>query len=531
MGDRSTFKVLVAEKISPDGVDKLKELFHVDAFDKISHEELLDRIGQYDAIVVRSGTKVDEEVIEKAERLKIIGRAGIGIDNIDVEAATRKGVMVANVPDSNIISAAEHTMAMLMSLARNIPAASVSLADGEWNRSAYQGVELFGKTLGIIGLGRIGALVAQRASAFGMNLVGYDPFISASKAKHLGVELKTTMEEVIEMADFLTLHVPRNEETYHLIGKDQFILAKDSVRIVNVSRGGVVDEEALAEAIENGEVAGAAIDVFECEPPKESRLCRMTEVVVTPHLGASTSEAQYKAGVAIAEQVISALTGKFVGGAVNIAMPHKEVVEALQPYMPLCEKLGKLVTHLVHGAISEIEFEVLGEISEYDTSLLTVALLKGFLESVSTEAVTYVNAPILAMERGITLTESKSRQSRDYVNLISVTAHDDRGDITAGVILVGKGQELFVNVLDFNIEIAPSKYLAFVCYEDRPGMIGKIGSILGENDINIVSLQVGRRQIEGNAAMGMALDRPICQELLARLKEEPGIAEVSFIFL
>ncbi|MBU4385410.1 MAG: phosphoglycerate dehydrogenase [Actinobacteria bacterium] len=531
MGDTSSYKVLVAEKISPEGIEKLKERFEVDAYKKMSHEDLLECVGRYDALIVRSGTSVDSEVIDKAENLKIIGRAGIGVDNIDVEAATRKGVMVANVPESNIISAAEHTMAMLMAVARNIPAANISLSGGEWNRSAYQGVELYGKTLGIIGLGRIGALVAERALGFGMKLAGYDPFISVQKAKHIGVELKGSIEEVIQVADFITLHVPRNEDTYHLIGKDQMVMAKDSVRIVNVSRGGVVDEEALAEAIETGEVAGAAIDVFECEPPGDSRLCKMPGVVVTPHLGASTTEAQYKAGVAIAEQVIAALDGQFVGGAVNIAMPHKEVVEALQPYLPLCEKLGKLITHLVRGVISEMEFETLGSISEFDTSLLTVAFLKGLLENVSTESVTYVNAPIMAMERGITLKESKSRQSRDYLDLITVSAHDDRGKVTAGATMVGKDQEMFVNVFDFSIDIAPSKYLVFVEYEDRPGMIGKIGGILGENSINIVSLQVGRRQIDGNAAMGMTLDRPITPDIKDRIKAEAGIVEVTFIFL
>lgn len=531
MGDTPPYKVLVAEKISLEGIEKLKERFEVDAYAKMSREDLLDCIGRYDALVVRSGTMVDSEVIEKAENLKIIGRAGIGIDNIDVEAATRKGVMVANVPESNIISAAEHTMAMLMAVARNIPEANISLSGGEWNRSAYQGVELYGKTLGIIGLGRIGALVAERALGFGMKLAGYDPFISAQKAKHLGVELKGSLDEVIQVADFITLHVPRNEETYHLIGKEQLAMAKDSVRIVNVSRGGVVDEEALADAMDSGVVAGAAIDVFEHEPPVDSRLCKMPGVVVTPHLGASTTEAQYKAGVAIAEQVIAALEGEFVGGAVNIAMPHKEVVEALKPYLPLCEKLGKLITHLVHGVIDEIEFETLGSISEYDTSLLTVALLKGFLENVSTESVTYVNAPMLAMERGITLRESKSRQSRDYLNLINVSARDDRGRVTAGATLVGKDQEMLVNVLDFSIDIAPSKHLAFIRYEDRPGMIGRIGSILGENNINIASLRVGRRKIDGDAAMGITLDRPITPGIKDQLNSEDGIVDVIFIFL
>lgn len=529
-GDGKKFKVLVAEKISPDGVDRLRDEFDVDAFDLIPHEELVAKIGDYDALIVRSGTNVDAEVIERADRLKIIGRAGIGVDNIDLKAATKKGIMVANVPESNVISAAEHTIAVLMAMARNIPAAHASMAAGEWRRSKYQGVELYGKTLGVIGLGRIGSLVAERASAFGMRLIGYDPFISNTKAQHLGVDVKP-LEEVLSESDFITLHVPKTKETYHLIGADQLALMKKGARIINVSRGGVVDEDALADAISSGHIAGAALDVFECEPPSESPLCRMEGVVVTPHLGASTSEAQYKAGVAIADQVIAGLKGGVVSGAVNIAMPHKEVVEALRPYLPLCEKLGKMLTHLVHGAINEIELEFFGQISEQDTSLLVVAFLKGLFETISTDTVTYVNAPILAQERGITVKEAKSLQSRDYVNLIMATARDGEPKVGAGATIVGKTQELFVHVTDFDIEIAPSAFIAIVTYEDRPGMIGKIGTILGAHEINIESLQVGRKQVDGDAAMGLTLDRAIATDILKEITAEPGIKEAVFIVL
>jgi D-3-phosphoglycerate dehydrogenase len=532
MGDRSRLKVLVAEKISPEGVDKLREQFDVDAFDSMPRDEFLSSLGSYDGLIVRSGTKVDAEAIENADNLKIIGRAGIGVDNIDVEAASKKGIMVANVPESNVISAAEHTLAMLMATARNIPAACASLSQGEWKRSAYQGVELYGKTLGIIGVGRIGALVAERASSFGMKLVGYDPYISTQKAKTLGIDMKPTADEVLAESDFITLHVPRNKDTYHMIGAKQFDIIKKGARVINVSRGGVIDEQALAQAIRDGKVAGAAIDVFEHEPPEEGNpLCSMPEVVVTPHLGASTSEAQYKAGVAIADQVIAALTGGFVSGAVNIAMPHREVVETLRPYMPLCEKLGRLFVNLTRGAISEIEFEILGDISEYDTSLLTVAFLKGFFESISMDSVTYVNAPIIAMERGITVKESKSRRSRDFVNLIQVTASEDDSTVTAGATLIGVNQETFVNVLDFDIDIAPSKYMAFVTYEDRPGMIGKVGTVLGDSRINISGLQVGRRAIDGIAGMGLNLDAPLPEEVISTLESQDGIVSAQFLVL
>lgn len=525
------YRVLVSEKISSEGVDKLRERFEVDYFEKMSRDELLDRIGAYDGLVVRSGTKVDAEVIEKADNLKVIGRAGIGVDNIDLEAATKKGILVANVPESNIISAAEHTLAMMMAAARNIPAANASLARGEWKRGDFQGVELYGKTLGIVGIGRIGALVAERAGAFGMTLIGYDPFISAQKAKQLGVEMKPNIDELLKEADFVTLHVPRTNDTFHMVGPEQLAMMKPGGRVINVSRGGVLDEDALAEAIKEGKVAGAALDVFEREPPGDSELCSMREVVVTPHLGASTSEAQYKAGVAIADQVIAGLTGGFVSGAVNIAMPQKEVVETLRPYMPLCEKLGKLFMNLTHGAIGDIEFEIVGGISEYDTSLLTVAFLKGFFEDISMDTVSYVNAPILAMERGIEVKESKSRQSRDYVNLIMVTAMVDGSTVRAGATLVDMNQEVFVNVLDFDIEIAPSKYMAFIRYENRPGMIGKVGTVLGNNEINISGLQVGRKSVGGDAGMGLNLDSPLGQEIISELAGQDGIRETRFIIL
>ena len=532
MGEGSPIRVLVAERISLEGLARLKEHFQVDAYDAMSREELLEKLEGYDGLVVRSGTTVDAEAISRAERLKVIGRAGIGVDNIDVEAATMRGIMVANVPESNIISAAEHTMAMLMATARNIPAANASMEKGEWKRSVYQGVELYGKTLGIIGVGRIGALVAERAGAFGMNLIGFDPYISTQRANSIGIEMKPSMEELLGEADFVTLHVPRTKDTLHLVSDRQFEFVKRGVRFVNVSRGGVIDEHALAKAISEGKVAGAAIDVFECEPPEEGNpMCSMPEVIVTPHLGASTQEAQYKAGVAIADQVVAALTGGFVSGAVNIAMPQREVVETLRPYMPLCEKLGRLFVNLIKGTVSEIEFEVLGEISEYETSLLTVAFLKGFFENISMDAVTYVNAPIIAAERGITVKEARSNRSLDYVNLIRVTAGGGDSKVTAGATLVGVNQEMFVNVRAFEIVIAPSEYMAFVTYQDRPGMIGEVGMVLGERDINISGLQVGRRSIGGMAGMGLNLDAPLSEEVLQELRSRDGIESAEFLVL
>lgn len=529
MANKYDFKVLVAEKLCEEGVGKLGDLFDTDCLVNLSREELLGRIGEYDALVVRSGTQVDSEVIARGERLKVIGRAGIGVDNIDLNAATKRGVLVANVPESNIVSAAEHTMAMLMSLTRRIPAANASLKGGSWDRGSFQGVELNGKTLGIIGIGRIGALVAERAASFGMKLIGYDPFVTPERAAQLGITMFETVEDVVGKADFVTLHVPRTKDTIKLLSTPQFDKAKKGLRIVNVSRGGIVDEEALAQAIIDGKVAGAAIDVFENEPPVGCPLLALDEVVVTPHLGASTSEAQYKAGVAIADQVIAGLTGGFVSGAVNISMPHKEVVETLRPYMPLCEKLGTFFANLMTTPISEINIEIFGEISEYDTSLLTVAFLKGLLDYISMDPVTYVNAPILAKERGIEITESKSRQSRDYINLVMVTVSDGTNGISAGATIIGKSQEIFVRIFDYDIDVVPSSNMAFVTFEDRPGMIGQIGTVVGKHNINIAGLQVGKTPIDGKAAMALNLDSPLLPEIVEELIAEPGIISARYI--
>lgn len=521
-------RVLVAEKIAPEGIEMLSRQFEAEVHDKISREELLEKISDFDALIVRSGTKVDREVLEKANRLKVIGRAGIGIDNIDVEFATKRGILVANVPESNTISAAEHTMALLLACARNIPAACASLERGEWKRSDYQGVELYGKTLGIIGLGRIGALVAERAKAFGMKVIAHDPFVSEQRGKQMGVELIRDLDELLRRSDFITLHVPQTQETYHMIGEKQFEVMKDNAIIINASRGGVIEEKALADAIRRGKIKGAAIDVFESEPPNKSELLSIPQVIETPHLGASTAEAQYKAGIAIAEQIIAGLTGDFVSGVVNVSMPQKEVVEVLKPFLPLVEKLGRLLNQLIQSTVSEVQIEVVGEISKYDTSLLTAVLLKGFLEGISTEPVSYINARIIATERGIEVKEAKTSQSRDYLNLIVATASNKGKKMSAGATLVERNQELFVDVLDFQITIPPSKYMGFVTYEDKPGMIGRVGTILGEYGVNIASLEVGRKRMRGLAAMGLSLDNPVEPEVIERLKGEKGIKEVAF---
>jgi len=525
-------RVLVKEKISDRGIDILQRDFDVEYAPGMSQEELLQNIGPYHALIIRSATQVRREIIEAADNLRVIGRAGVGVDNVDMDAATKRGIMVINAPQSNIISAAEHTMALLLGLCRDIPLAADSLRQGRWERSRFQGVELYNKVLGIIGLGRVGTLVAARCMGFGMKVIAYDPYISAELAGRQGIEMVKTLDEVLERADFITIHLPKSTETLHLIGKKQFAKMKDGVRIINVARGGLIDEPALCDALKAGKVAGAALDVFEKEPEPDPELLELPNVLATPHLGASTREAQDRAGVMIAEQVAAALKGEFVTNVVNLQIPVHEVDETVKPFIGLAEKLGKLFTHLVEGHVDEIEIEYLGPLAEHETGILTVAVLKGFFELVVFEPVTYVNAPIFAKERGIAVKESKSAQSHDYVNLISVRGTQEAGSVAVGGTLVGlNNTERFVHVYQYDIDLGPSQYMAFFRYDDVPGMIGKIGTILGAENINIAHMQVGRQKLGGEAVMGLNVDQPISEEILEKIRTEAGVADAKFIVL
>ncbi len=503
-------KVLVKEKIAEAGVQALKGAgFDVDVRPDMEADELLQKIGDYDGLIVRGATKVTADVIAAGKNLKIIGRAGIGVDNIDVEAATKQGVVVANAPASNIISVAEHAIALMLSLCRYVPAADASMKAGMWEKSKFEGTEVDGKTLGVVGLGRIGTLVAGRARGLGMRVLGYDPYVSSERFAHLGVEPAESLEALLKEADVITIHLPRTKETAGLIGKKQLAICKDGVRIVNTARGAAIDEAALVEALKSGKVAGAGLDVYGEEPYK-GPLTGMDSVVLTPHIAASTQEAQDKAGTQIADQVVAGLKGDFVSNAINIPVVSPESLDALKPFMPLAEVLGKFFTHLSEGQLEGLEVEFAGQISEYDTKLLTVGVLKGMLESVSDEPVNYVNALSLAAERGTDVRESKTATSRDYVNLLTVTSTDKEGKVSAGATLVGpKNQQRLVSIYDFDIDMVPSQYMAFFRYEDRPGMIGKVGTILGDNGINIGNMQVGRKVVGGEALMGINLDSVI----------------------
>jgi D-3-phosphoglycerate dehydrogenase len=531
-------RILIAEPLAEAGVELLRAHHEVDARAATTREELLAAVTGVDALVVRSATRVDAEVLEAGRNLKVVGRAGIGLDNVDVAAATRLGVMVVNAPQSNVISAAEHTVALILAQARNIPQAHVALREGRWERGRFQGAELYGKTLGIIGLGRVGALVAQRLNSFGMRLLAYDPYVSRDRAAQMGVEL-AGLADVLAQADVVTVHLPKTPDTTGLIGETELAAMKPGARLVNTARGGIVDEAALAKAVGDGQLAGAALDVFAEEPTTQSPLFGLEGVVVTPHLGASTTEAQDKAGIAIAEQVLLALAGQFVPNAVNVdAGP---VPDAVRPFLPLVEKLGRLYTALAGGGPGgrasalgggRLHLEYVGALAEQDTRVLTLAALKGMFSPVVHEPVTFVNAPLLAAERGIEVTETRTRQSRDWVNLVTLSGEGSRGQVgVAGTTVGPRDAERLVAINGIPIDMAPADHMAFLFYEDRPGVIGRVGTILGESGVNIARMQVGRRKQGGEALMALTVDAGIPAGVLERVEAEIGAHDSTFIHL
>ena len=515
--------VLVTEPLAEAGLTILRRAHRVDVRPELAEGGLADAIVPYHALVVRSQTKVTADVLERAESLKVVARAGIGLDNVDVEAATRLGIMVVNAPQSNIVSAAEHTMALLLAQARNIPQAHGALKAGRWERARFQGVELNGKTLGLIGLGRVGTMVAARAGAFGMRVLAFDPYVSRERARSIGVELMPNLEALLVQADFLTIHLPRTPETEGMIGRRELELLKEGARIVNTARGGVLDEAALVEAIRDRRVAGAALDVFSVEPaPRSHPLLAFENVVVTPHLGASTREAQDKAGAAIAEMVDLALRGEFVPHAVNVTAGG-EVADQVRSFLPLAQKLGAIVTGLADAPIRTLEAEYLGGLAEHDTRVLTLAALRGALARAVHEPVSLVNAPVIARERGIRVLETRSTSSQDYVNLMALRLDTEDGEVAVAGTLVGKrGGERIVQVYDFDVDMAPARHMAFFLYEDRPGVIGTVGTILGDAGINIAGMEVGRKRAGGRALMGLTVDTPIPPDVLRELERVVG---------
>jgi D-3-phosphoglycerate dehydrogenase len=510
-------KVLVRESIAEAGVDLLRERFEVDVDLDSPLEDIVDR---YDAIVVRSATKITADVIERATNLKVIGRAGVGVDNVDVEAATRRGIVVANAPESTVVSAAEHTIGLLVALARNIPQAHAALKQGRWERKTYGGIELAGKTLGVLGFGRIGQQVARRALGLGMRVVAYDPYVAAERFRELGAERVETPEGVYDAAEFVTLHLPLTDETRKSINVDAFARMRDGVRIVNAARGQLVDEDALLDALRSGKVAGAALDVFSSEP-YSGPLLELDNVVVTPHLAASTDEAQDRAGVIVAEQVAAALEGGLVTNAVNIPAIGAEDIEVLGPYVPLAAKLGRLALELAAGHADEITITAYGGIADYDTRLLTVAALNGAFQGRADRPVNYVNAPLIARERGIEVREERSQSARDYTNLlrVEVESGDERMRV-AGTTIGSENRPWLVSALGFDIELELAPLLVLFRYDDVPGVIGRVGTLFGDAGVNIANMTVSRSRRGGKALMVLSVDTRPPAELVERIRAE-----------
>ncbi len=514
-------RVLIADPLEEIGVQILRSEAEVDVLPELTQEGLVQIIGDYDGLIVRSGTRVTRQVIEKGQTLKVIARAGIGVDNIDVEAATEKGIFVVNAPSAVTTATAEHTFALLLALMRKIPSATSAVRAGKWERSGFVGHQLRGKTIGIIGLGRIGSAVAQYARAFGMKVLANDPFITADRARQLGIELRDK-DSLLRESDVVTLHPPLTKETYHLLEAHALSLMKEGAFLINTSRGGIVDEEALYQALISGKLAGAGLDVLESEPPLpgsvSERLTKLDNVIVTPHLGASAKEAQEEAALEVAQQVLAVLRGDFPTSAVNLPPIPRDRLEALQPFMDLSSRMGRLLSQWCAGQFQVVELIYQGQIAEETPDPLTRAFLKGFMETRLPETVNFVNAPALARQRGIRVVEEKSSHPTDYISLIRATVQTDREVRTVGgTVFQGVGPRI-VQVDGYRVDVAPEGFAILVEHIDRPGIIGRVGTLLGNNQINIAFMEVGRQQMGGRAVMVIVVDNPVPPEVLDQLK-------------
>lgn len=520
----TNIRILVADPIAEEGVARLREVGEVDVITKQTPEQLKENLPKYDALVVRSETKVTADILAHAgDRLKVIGRAGVGVDNIDLPAATGKGILVVNSPEGNTLAAAEHTMAMMMSIARNVPDAVASMRAGEWKRGKFVGVQLYGKTLGVVGLGKIGRAVAARSKAFEMNILGYDPYLSEEAAEKLGVTL-CDLETIFRQSDFLTFHIPLTAQTRHMAGPDQLAMMKPTARIINVARGGIIDEAALRAAVDEGRIAGAAIDVFEKEPvPADSPLLGCPNILTTPHLGASTEEAQVAVVMDVADQIADIMAGKPARAAVNMPAIDPAVYATLKPYLILAEKIGRLHSQLRASRVEAVEITYSGDIAEMDVRPVTRAVLKGLLEPVMTESVNFVNAPLLAEQRGIKVVESKVEAPADYTDLITVTVTSDTGSHAIAGTKFGSKDIRIVNIEGFRVDVEPTGLALMARHHDQPGMIGTVGTLLGNNGVNIAGMQVGRHEKRGLALMILTVDDEIPEPLLAELLKVPGM--------
>ncbi|HRW81882.1 MAG TPA: phosphoglycerate dehydrogenase [Methanothrix sp.] len=522
-------KVLVSDPLSEEGVRKLETEAEVDVITNLSPEELIEKIKDYDALAIRSGTKVTAEVIAAADKLKVVGRAGVGVDNIDIDAATKKGIIVVNTPGGNTISAAEHTIAMMLSLARNIPQANNSIKAGEWNRKKYTGVEVYNKTLGIVGLGRIGAEIATRMKSFGMHILAYDPFVTEEKAADLGIKL-APLDEIFRESDFITVHTPLTKETRNLIDEDQFNIMKPGVRLINCARGGIINEEALAKAVAEGRVAGAAVDVFTKEPPTGNPLIEQNGIVVTPHLGASTAEAQVNVAVAVAEQILAVMRGELPPNALNMPAISSETMAVMSPYMDLMEKMGRLAAQLGEDGYEKLEIVYGGTVAEKDTKPVTISAVKGFLEAAGHSA-NFVNSLVKLKECGIALTESKTDSTNGYSNLVTLTLSGPKGSVSVFGTVYGKKEGRIVQINEYRVQVPTEGYMVMATHEDRPNIIGPCCVVLGEDQINIGGMHVGRKPSGGEQIMVLNVDHPVSDDTLKRLTEVSGVIKAKLIKL
>ena len=524
-------KVLVSDSVDQAGIDILSQVASVDVKLNLKPEELQQVIGEYDALMIRSGTRVTQEVIEAATNLKIIGRAGVGVDNVDVPAATRRGIVVVNSPEGNTIAAAEHALAMMMAMSRNIADANASVKKGEWNRKSFVGTEVYKKTLGIVGLGKIGSHVAGVAKAMGMKLLAFDPFISNERAEQMGVQL-VDMDLLVQQADYITLHIPKTPETTHLINAEMLAKMKPNARIINCARGGIIDEDALAAALKEGKIKGAALDVYESEPLGESPLKALgKEVVLTPHLGASTAEAQVNVAIDVAEQIRDVLLGLPARSAVNIPGLNPDVLEELKPYMELAETLGNLVGQLAGGRVEVLNVSLQGELATNKSRPLVIASLKGLLYQALRERVNYVNANIEAKERGIRVIETRDDSVKDYAGSLHLEATGNLGTHSVTGALLGGGEIRITSLDNFPINVPPNRYMLFTVHRDMPGIIGKIGSLLGSFNVNIASMQVGRKIVRGDAVMVISIDDPLPDGILKEITKVAGIRDAYTVTL
>jgi D-3-phosphoglycerate dehydrogenase / 2-oxoglutarate reductase len=521
-------KILITDGLAPEGLTRLRAHADVAVHQGLTPEDLRAAIADADAVVVRSRTRVDGELLAHARSLRVIARAGVGVDNIDVDAATRRGILVLNTPDSSTISTAEHTMAMMLALVRHLPTAHLSTSRGEWQRENFTGVELYGKTLGVVGLGKIGSEVAHRAAAFGMRVIAYDPFVSAERGARFSAEL-TSWEVVLAQSDVLTVHVPLTPRTHHLLGGPQFAQLKSGAFIINCARGELVDQEALLAALDEGRVGGAALDVFESEPPREMRLLQHPHVIVTPHLAASTAEAAHNISVEIAEQVLRALAGQPAQGAVNLPVLQEEVWQRLRPFADLAHTLGAVAQQLVDSPIQAVECAYEGEVASADTSLLTASLLVGLLEMVLDQPINVVNAAVLARERGIEVSARSRDHSEDFSSLMTARLHTAAGSLVVGGTLFGRREPRITHLDGYRIDLVPAPHMLFVWNVDRPGMIGRVGSLLGARAVNIAGMQVGRVAVGGTAVMVLTVDSPVPDAVVQEIAHLDGISALKAV--